>query len=386
MFDIKMVINRMLIRFPIFKLIINNLEFLEDSGIKTACTTGKKVYYNVKFLEGLSKDEQVFILAHELMHITLKHLMRVEERDMEVWNYATDAVINQILVKNGLPMVEGVINCEDAANYSSEEYYQLIKNREDCEELMKKYRDNSELSKNVASHNHWNKEKEELDDKIPNIDEKAFDKINKDLIKKECDRFVGSIGESKGGNSKIVFGSVGSASPVLDWKQILKKKKDKIISAGYNLMKGEFNEEGIYYYPYEVIKTCEVEILIDTSISVDDELVRSFLRECKNIFGEFKLKVGCFDTEFYGFHEIKNVTDLDNFVIEGRGATDFEVAVNAFSPKSKIKIVFTDGEASNPKKSVDAMWIVYSDEKINPPGGQVIYVDKNNIVRNKRVR
>ena len=99
MFNIDNVINRMLIYFPIFKTFINNIVFIEDKAISTACTNGSKVYYNFEYFSSLSKDEQVFIVAHELMHITLKHITRLEGRNIEVWNYATDAVINQILKK-----------------------------------------------------------------------------------------------------------------------------------------------------------------------------------------------------------------------------------------------------------------------------------------------
>ena len=56
--------------------------------------------------------------------------------------------------------------------------------------------------------------------------------------------------------------------------------------------------------------SCETEIVLDTSGSIDDKLLRNFLRECKNILNFYKIKVGCFDTKFYGFTEIKNMKDI----------------------------------------------------------------------------
>ena len=41
------------------------------------------------------------------------------------------------------------------------------------------------------------------------------------------------------------------------------------------------------------------------SSSVDDNLLRNFLRECKNILKFSRLRAGCFDTLFYGFQEIR---------------------------------------------------------------------------------
>ena len=56
---------------------------------------------------------------------------------------------------------------------------------------------------------------------------------------------------------------------------------------------------------------------------------------------------------------------------EGGGGTDFDVAVGAFSRRVENKIIFTDGEASMPDMPLDAIWIVFGGERINPKGGRV---------------
>lgn len=377
MFNINSVINRTLIYFPIFKILINNLKFVEENNINTACTNGSTVYYNSNFFQTLTKDEQVFVLAHEIMHITLKHISRLEDRNIEIWNYATDAVTNQILKKNGLPIVPGTINCPDALDYSAEEYYEIIKNRPDCEELMSKYRHEKDNS-NIASHESWDKEEaEDISKSLPDITEHNITKINKDIIKNENNEFLGNVNDQT--KETINLDSVGESSSIIDWKQFLKKEKKKVIATDYNLYSGYFDEEGIYKYPYQFIYKGDVEILIDTSASVDEELVKAFLRECKNIFNNFEIKIGCFDTRFYGFHKIVRKEQIDNFVIEGRGGTDFNVAANSFDKKAKVKIIFTDGYSTMPTNSNDIIWIVYGNTTIKPLGGKVFYVDPNTL-------
>lgn len=377
MFNINSVIDRTLIYFPIFKILINNIHFIENNSMATACTNGNTIYYNSSFFQTLSKDEQVFIIAHELMHITLKHLSRLEERNIEIWNYATDAVINQILRKNGLPLVEGVIDCPDALSFSAEEYYEMVKNRPDCEELMSKYRHDKDESV-IATHEHWNEElAEDLTQGLSDINEHNITEINKKLIHDDNQEYTSDIQEQ--GPTTDSLGSVGNTSPIIDWKSFLQRKKKKVFSADYNLHNGFFDEDGIYKYPYELIRRSNIEILIDTSGSVDDDFVKAFLQECKNIFDDYAIKVGCFDTNFYGFQEIQRKEDLDSFVIEGRGGTDFSTAVNSFSKKASIKIVFTDGYAEMPKDSSDVIWVIYGNTKINPPGGKVFYVDPNTL-------
>ena len=73
--------------------------------------------------------------------------------------------------------------------------------------------------------------------------------------------------------------------------------------------------------------------------------------------------------------------DIDEFTFVGRGGTDFDVAVNAFSKEADNKIIFTDGEASMPYKELEAIWVVFGDYKINPRGGKVIYVDKDKLIK-----
>ena len=378
----QLIINELLIKFPVFKLFIDSLEFAEDRNEKTASTNGRAVYYNSAFFERIPEDIRVTVTAHELLHISLKHLDRMKDRNIEVWNYATDSVINQMLKKHGFQLLDGMIDCPDAASMSAEEYYEKMINDPNLDSILEVYRDKKQQYDSVIStHEHWGKEF--LDKDIPNFDEKTFESVNDSLIEAENREFLNKL------NGKQEFeqlGRIEENNPILDWKNFLRKHSKKVISADYNFFKGEFDENGIYYYPYELEKGCEVEILLDTSGSVDDNLVRNFLRECKSILEGAKLKIACFDDKFYGFEEIKHSSDIDNFEIKGRGGTNFDVAVSAFSSKSKIKIIFTDGIATMPKKNLDVIWIVYSDFKINPPGGTVININKDEIVNYEKPR
>ena len=123
----------------------------------------------------------------------------------------------------------------------------------------------------------------------------------------------------------------------------------------------------------------ECEIVIDTSGSVSEELIKNFLTECLTIAKNNKIKVGFFDTKFYGFHDIRNEDDINELKIEGGGGTNFDPAVEAFTDSCPNKIIFTDGGASMPEKEVDATWIVfgYYKHEINPKGGNVIYINED---------
>jgi len=57
---------------------------------------------------GLTPEEKLGLLEHEILHILNKHLIRIDNRDSYVWNVATDIAINQYI--KGLP--EGAM-CPD---------------------------------------------------------------------------------------------------------------------------------------------------------------------------------------------------------------------------------------------------------------------------------
>ena len=43
-----------------------------------------------------------FVRCHEGMHRVLRHHLRMNDRDSELWNIATDYAINSILKKSGV--------------------------------------------------------------------------------------------------------------------------------------------------------------------------------------------------------------------------------------------------------------------------------------------
>ncbi len=98
--------------------------------LDTAATDGKTVYYNPDFFDKLSDDERAFIYAHEVCHVAFNHILRSKGRNQRLWNIATDAVINQMLKSENLPMVSGGVDIADAINHSAEEMYEKLLEQE----------------------------------------------------------------------------------------------------------------------------------------------------------------------------------------------------------------------------------------------------------------
>ena len=165
---------------------------------------------------------------------------------------------------------------------------------------------------------------------------------------------------------------IGIATPLIDWRKLLRQaiRYDEEYTRKNARMRN-----GYFRHRIEQLPMPEAEILLDTSGSVSEVLLKNFLRECKNILDNSKVKVGCFNTEFHGFTELKRPEDIDNMSFPIGGGTNFDVAVRAFSRKAPNKIIFTDGQADMPKETVrNVIWVVFGNEKINPKGGKVINI------------
>lgn len=89
----------------------------------SAATDGRCLYYDSSFVSTLSREECVFLVAHEVMHCALGHLWRRGDRDRERWNVAIDLTVNTALVDAGLTMPAGGLYDAKLRNKSAEEVY-----------------------------------------------------------------------------------------------------------------------------------------------------------------------------------------------------------------------------------------------------------------------
>lgn len=464
-YDIAALKRKMLVKYPFFGSVVASVGYKENKDIPTAGTDGETIYYNPEYLESLSVEEQTFVFAHEVCHIAFNHILRSEGKDPELWNIATDGVINQFLKRDGLKMVKGGVDIAEAINYDAEQLYEKIlqekqqrqqqqnqqqsgsgqngnnqqqsqsqqqsssgggssqeqdkqsqeqsgggsgedlqeeEKQQDVghdthsmwEQSVKKHKKEQEKSGKKGSlldkllgKDKKEKEKSELEKKqeeLEGMGEKDAFKKNLEDKKKQLEELKEAISKqaSQAGTSTNrdvrTVNDIGTAKPIIDWRYVLREAIKYDVDWSY---KNATLEDGVVVANLEGQPMPETEIVLDTSGSINEVLLKNFLRECKNILQHTKLKVGCFDTKFYGFHEIRTEEDIENMQFEGGGGTNFNVAVKAFSRRVENKIIFTDGEASMPDMPLDAIWIVFGGERINPKGGRVIHITPEQLDR-----
>lgn len=120
--------------YPLLGSLASNFEIIEDQELcrkmnisVAAVHAGMKEIY-VNPASGLTEEEYKFVIAHELLHVGLRHDTRRQGRDPFFWNVACDYVINGWLVEmklGNMPAI-GSLYDNDLKGESAEAVYDII--------------------------------------------------------------------------------------------------------------------------------------------------------------------------------------------------------------------------------------------------------------------
>lgn len=117
---------RMLFRQIFFATLILRTPIVFTKSTPRACTDMKRIYMNQDFIDSLPVKVIMFVLAHEMFHIILKHGLRMGGRHPRVWNWACDFAINLQLREAGFELwVDCLIN-DGFTGMSAEQIYDII--------------------------------------------------------------------------------------------------------------------------------------------------------------------------------------------------------------------------------------------------------------------
>ena len=321
-------------------------------------------------------EEQEFIIAHEILHIAFSHTHRNPGRDRDLLNYVEDAIINQYLYKDGLPIPEGAVDVPDALDYSTEELY------------MKYLPELNEIKNWMKEHTYHI----EINTKDNDIDLNEILKENEKIRKKIMEDYQDEL-EKKANDSLKTMGitlpseSLGESRTMLRWQDVLKanlKSPMEEVTSFFEVeMDGIIRRETKSNYAFS-----ESEIVVDSSGSMDIETIKAILRECKNILSVSQIKVGFCDTIFYGWNTINTYYDIDRLEIKGRGGTSFEVMADSFSKDVDNKIVITDGYDFFPDNRPDILWIIVN---YRHPSDYItgdinyVYINEEELINSKKL-
>ena len=143
--------QKLLMRQPFIGMILMHLDFIPvTSGCKTACTDGSRVFMNCFFYANLDLEERLFVLAHETWHCVLLHFARLQNRNQDRFNIATDLEIHFILQKEKMKEPFVLPHNPEWDGLSAEEIYEKLVPKKDRRGQPKKFKSSGCCSKGFA--------------------------------------------------------------------------------------------------------------------------------------------------------------------------------------------------------------------------------------------
>lgn len=123
--------TRLVLDNPFFGSLALGLNVHRDDTQPTMCTNGKFIKWNADFVDQHTDKEIMGVLAHEVLHVAFKHMLRRNDRDPERWNIACDHAINHILLDGDFKLPEGGLWDDQYKGMSAERIYDQLPTDDD---------------------------------------------------------------------------------------------------------------------------------------------------------------------------------------------------------------------------------------------------------------
>ena len=117
----------LIMRCPFYGRIICSVELVVvcDPQVRLACTDYRHIFISGNAYSALPEEKRLAVLAHEVLHIALRHAFRVGDRDKNRFEEAADIEATFILTEN-FPDPYGIECPNNWAELTAEQIYELL--------------------------------------------------------------------------------------------------------------------------------------------------------------------------------------------------------------------------------------------------------------------
>jgi predicted metal-dependent peptidase len=327
-------------------------------SVDTAATDGMRLMFNPKFIGALTSNELAGLVVHEVLHCALAHVPRRGLRDPLLWNIAADIHVNGLIRKdNRLQLPAGAVIDEKLEHLAVEEIYAVL------ERTMPKWTlslvDLLPMPSGMGG-----------EGRSPSEEMEAH-------WKGALHRALAAAQVAGRGNlpADLLRAVRAATEPTIDWRSVLwrwmVRTPDDFM--GYDrrmVWQGLYMEE-------LAGESVRADVCVDTSGSVDDEMLGQLLAELRGIMRSYpsvRCRLWYADDACHGPYELDG--DLPTRAPVGGGGTDFRPFFRAVASDDApgnmllrhtppLLIYLTDGEGEFPEHAPESpvLWAV-------TPGGR----------------
>ena len=351
----------LLLKHPFFGNLATRLKLVNaNDWCPTAGTDGRHFFYNTKFIDSLTPREAEFLFGHEVLHNVFEHMMvRIGDRDPQLWNIAADYAVNQILKDSSIGEMPKGKKGENKG-FQDEKYKDWPAERI-YDDLYKQAKKNGKkmldkMGELMDDHQEWGNSEGKGKDKKNGNGKPSYSKEELKKIKDEIKEAMISAAQSTGsGNLPGAIQRMVQelTEPKMDWREIIQQQIMSTMKSDYTWMRpsrkswhtsailpGQNNDE--------MIDIC---LALDASGSISDQQCKEFLTEVKNImdqYKDFRIHLWSFDTKVFNPQVFTpdNADELLNYEFGNGGGTEFECNWDWMKEEGIVPkkfIMFTDG-------------------------------------------
>ncbi len=411
---------KLLFNQPFFGNIATRLELVDASKwCKSFATDAKHFFYNREYIKSLTQDELMFVFGHVVMHCALEHIGRGRDKDKQIWDIATDYVVNYTLVKAKLGDMPkgGLYDAKYNDEMSAEEVYRLLS--EEKQKNPNAFKGMKSMDQHLAldgtdtdeDGNPISTKEVQGGGKDPNGNPIAGTETGVDYTKGaptytedqltslRNDMRVAIISSSQvnTGNTPAAIQRMINefTSPTIDWRELLTTAIQSCIRDDYTFnrpSRRSWNTEGetiasVIMPGSKNMETIDICISLDTSGSIGDRKFARFLSEVRGIveqYTDYRLHVWCIDAAIYNPQVFtpNNIDELDSYKLFGGGGNDFPLnwtfmQENEIEPE--LLVVFSDGYPCGSwgdPDYCDTIFVIENDwdKNIVAPFGRTVYM------------
>ena len=387
---------KLMLEHPYFGTVASSIGLEKNNEILTFTSDGKTMRYNSEYLDKLSIEEVEFVMANGAMHSVLKHHERLNGRTRWLWQTATDYVVNSMLVKNGMQLPQYAYFEEKFEGMYVEEVYEMLR-----AEMM----DNSDHSmeqeteqitdaeddahaENITmqeekSSSPEGKEKEHQND--ANTQEEASSSLENEASDEEMKEHLEQIFQKlkRQGNLPKDLEMVVPEYfyHKVDWREFLYGYIATHAKTSYTFTppNKKFLYRGIYL-PSMSSDLLRIIVAVDTSGSVDEELLGIFLGEVSSMmqqYPNYEIDLITADAKVQS-HRTFLAGEVLDYEIRGGGGTDFRPVfeyIDRHIDYPTLLLYFTDGAGTFPglEPSYDMLWVM--PEEVEVPFGEIVVLE-----------
>ncbi len=360
------------IKHPYFGMLASRLKHEPSDKISAYASNGVRFLYNPEFIQRRNIEEVMFILTNCVMHHVLAHQQRRLNRKGSLWQLATDYAINNLLSESKLTIPQGANYNEEFKGMYAEEIYEALKDEffngldafddEDGGVPNENLVPNSDPSSGDDSQAFSNLQ--EIEDELDPQNESDWE-YAASLAKEVAQRKSAMPSGMERFAKKVKVNDV-------DWRFELYNAINRHMRNNYAFMPP--NKKHIYRgfaLPSLTSDTLSLCVAIDTSGSINDELLSAFMGEFKSIMQNFpavKIELLIADAKVHAHHTFQGGEKMD-FPLKGGGGTDYRPVfdyIEANLPMSTMLLYFTDGDGWFPKypPNYEVLWALSRKAKV----------------------